>query len=282
MARYVLLILFTASIFTHCTTSRPWGTTWVKGFFADDTEITVAEWLEFVYYQDLAYYENYNRKKVIAPTNFFPDIALLPDLAFLDNDLKALFYQQNEKQLYFTQLGVSRAIYLPIPKSIEGNTKKIDSILSCPISGITYDQANEFCTWRTKVENIKLGKNSKFHFHLPTLEEYEIMNTKEDSLLTTKTTLCSTFNYASCTTCADRKIQRALENCGTQALPVASFKGNKYGLYDIQGNLCEMTIRDGVSYGGSYLHAARFSIEGQTISYKQAKKWVGFRTVYKK
>ena len=50
---------------TSCATKVPWGMQEVeKNVGVDDTEISAGEWLEFVCYTDLNYYEKNGNKKI--------------------------------------------------------------------------------------------------------------------------------------------------------------------------------------------------------------------------
>jgi len=121
-----------------------------------------------------------------------------------------------------------------------------DAYSSYPVVGVTWDQANAFCQWRTKTKNkyqkTKKKKSLVPNFRLPTEAEWEYAaraNRKDaiyfwgnshDSLKHTANTWEGDFPFK------NTKID-GYENLA----PVKSFPANNFGLYGMSGNVWEWT-----------------------------------------
>ncbi len=112
-----------------------------------------------------------------------------------------------------------------------------------PVVGITWQQANAFCKWRTKLMENARKANVGHEYRLPTeLEwEYAARGGIQAGLYpwggpyTTESTGCYLANF---------KPQRGRYELdgGVRTLPVASYHPNDYGLYDMAGNVAEWTL----------------------------------------
>lgn len=159
-----------------------------------------------------------------------------------------------------------------------------------PVVGVSYEQALDYCKWRTeRVEEFaqkissksKFGetyKNGKFYFRLPTREEWEYAASAGTKLpygfqsLQTKENLPN-FNVT------ETYSLGYYEQGGDITVPAFSKKPNSFGLYNTIGNVAEMTIDKGVSKGGSWANSIKECYIENSINYEKTSCWLGFRCV---
>ena len=150
---------------------------------------------------------------------------------------------------------------------------------SLPITGISYEQAIRFCEWRTQV-----NPEHNCSYRLPTEQEFKEINLKgfkdsekeaglRDSMFNTKCQ-CISFNYK-VIDCNDIKSKEWMN----KLMGVAYFFSDMNGVYDLQGNVSEMTMTKGVSKGGNYTLFAAQAHPDSTQYYAKPEKWLGFRCV---
>jgi len=141
--------------------------------------------------------------------------------------------------------------------------------LDFPITGLTFEQVNAFCIWRTE-----RYKKYNISFRLPTEKEWKSfalnsLSSKEqaqgfkDSLDVNNCKECPKFNY---------------------------FKENQTaflhydGMFDkspcdLFGNVSEMTTEKGIAKGGNYLLYAKQCHPDSVQRYSKPEKWLGFRCI---
>ena len=136
-----------------------------------------------------------------------------------------------------------------------------------PVRNITPAQAQDYCNWLSK----KIGKEVS----LPTKREYftlidisEILGKKEANIESTKTS--------------------SRWSSDPQTKEVKSYPPDKYGLYDIIGNVSEMTITEeggitlrGYSYADRWLNLSGTAIIAKNHGNYPPDAEIGFRTVLK-
>ena len=188
---------------------------------------------------------------------------------------------------------------------------------SYPMVGVSYEQANNYCKWRTDivneyilikkgiVENGFLEKGSE-NFTLKSFLDGTYKNIlrkvkPEDNYLIARYRLPSKeeWEYAAS---ADLDIKRyplgfkksIFSNSElasntkngnkeikklqfTATVPVSSYKTNKYKIYCMIGNVAEMTLTKGISKGGSWIHNTSDCEIRKEIKYEKPEKWLGFR-----
>lgn len=134
-----------------------------------------------------------------------------------------------------------------------------------PVALITYEQALDYCTWRSKAVSEKLGK--KITYRLPTIAEW-----KEIAEEVMKNDL--------------KRIEKALEETkkrirkdSTQYLlnEIAKPKSRIYNMFD---NVSEMTLEKGIAMGSNNyeLTDAKANLT-RLIKYNSPNAYLGFRCV---
>lgn len=279
------VILFFAVVTTSCALKKLSGTKMVESNLnIDQTEIDVRAWLS--YYTWKLEKEGLDSAKKV-----------LPDSTAVDESVWKLIKTKTDKYtsrfsfFTFQPLGY---FYDECQQSFDVCNKPITCLstyLNYPITGITYEQAVEFCKWRTKVvnENELFVEYDKKHvtFRLPTEEEWKrfvklgfteherqigfrdslaIMQDKK-----VKCNECPMYNYRHGASCDSlNRITVYVMGC---------FMPDKNQIYDTFGNVSEMTATKGVSKGGNYLLYAKQCHPDSIQHYSKPEKWLGFRCI---
>ncbi|MCI4669367.1 MAG: formylglycine-generating enzyme family protein [Bacteroidia bacterium] len=197
---------------------------------------------------------------------------------------------------------------------------------SYPLVGISYEQALAYCKWRSKIVTRYYNENNKssykviFKFRLPTPEEWKkfalaeklasIQLSKPEWYLKENFSTLDrdekkvaksyrSFNHLSVRNLKDTDLKDPFLNIG-DAYAVTSpastqtrthgFKPNDYGLYNLLGNVSEMTSERGVAMGGNWYSEPRLCLDVFTqaynkssekgyVKYTQPQPWLGFRCV---
>lgn len=161
-----------------------------------------------------------------------------------------------------------------------------------PVVGISYDQAKQFCAWRTNRVNevyyVYENKNVTFpidssnviprrvEFRLPTEEEWEFA-AKAGFDTSRFENNSSKIYFNTFETAAYRKVDEDYE----KFIPMKNYsvKPDRYNRYHLIGNVAEMTDIKGVAKGGSYIHTLKEGYYTQRINYHRPEYWLGFRCV---
>ena len=272
-------------------------------FYADQMEITVGEWL--YYLTDRAAHSPRDQWK-----QFLPDTSMLP------KDCRPLFevalthVKGKDKHImrsYSFNINSWVDVSDTLHKEIEiarGNRKM--NVMRFPIAGITHEQALDYCVWRTNTVNKMLNEDSRaakrldvrqVTFRLPTPEEFEHLSHHQNAKKKHARKLdpehidwpvsdssqggqsCKTWNYFNeDTTC--NYVKRQAELFGWNSpVETGTYGSSMHGLYDLLGNVAEMTSQKGMAKGGSCTHSAAACLPRQSQSYTQPAKWLGFRCV---
>jgi len=169
-----------------------------------------------------------------------------------------------------------------------------------PVVGITVEQAEQFCVWRSHMVNEMIYRTQNdidvswdstlyfkenINFRLPTPEEWEYaasagldINNFPFGYETTRDKKgYLKFHYD--TDSIPMYTNKASRfNCySILTAPVYSFAPNKYGIYNIIGNVAELTEKTNVAKGGSFIHHLDSCKVSQDISYSRPEAWLGFR-----
>ena len=277
---------------------------------ADQTEIRVGEWLNYIYYHNLKNYpmniftkepKNVNLFNDILNTNI--DTTLLPDKNILDQLPEKYLFKKCKTCELIKYNSLCDWTSLPFEKDSLDNKqskRRLLNYLELPIVGITYEQAIAFCNWRTTYDSTEwyipkgfppitfLTSRHEFVFKLPTPEEFDKLNPAADSIYNKKGIIAG-FNYKGATySCKKRRIKEN-NQCGKTRMTIFFNFPNYYRstkakysdgkISEVQGNVAEMTTIKGVSRGGSYHHFAKDSYRGINNYYEKPELWLGFRCV---
>ena len=150
-----------------------------------------------------------------------------------------------------------------------------------PVCCITWEGANEYCKWLTQIANKNHGK-LKVTFRLPTPAEWMMLVADPDKNgLDTgypdgfdASTGCYAFNFY-----VIDSVANTAEDGGYFTVNVSAYKHNRFGIYNLNGNVAEMTSDKSICKGGGWHDSF------EDCSYKVSKHYtlpsaeVGFRLV---
>lgn len=150
-----------------------------------------------------------------------------------------------------------------------------------PVVGVSYEQAVEFCKWRTeRVKSfyyLKYKKEIHLEYRLPNKQEWEMLAAMAQDLVGLESKnnekMPKLFNYRPK---HDTSFTFTYANI---TKPVRLYEKNYYGLYNMLGNVAEMVSEKNISKGGSWMHLSEQCRYGKDISYIKPQAWLGFRCV---
>jgi formylglycine-generating enzyme required for sulfatase activity len=132
-----------------------------------------------------------------------------------------------------------------------------------PVVNISYEGAQLFCEWLTEKYNSSSSRKfNKVVFQLPTEEQWEkaasggnqtvIYPWSSNELKDKKGNFFANFSHSS------NNNKGVLDETNNPDIinPVKSNKKNKYGIYNMGGNVAEMLVRKGTTKGGSWADEA--------------------------
>jgi formylglycine-generating enzyme required for sulfatase activity len=186
----------------------------------DDTEITMSEWLEFV----------------LNGTNI-----INPDMLHKNDTIFDHYFLTNPKK-NTTVIGTTN--YIEVQTNAEKTNRRENNFyLNLPVANVSFEQAIKFCEWRKKTDSIYAYANGlpqRYIFQLPSIDIYNSIIHGVDSIY--KDNGLSRFNYkGSRYFKKNKKSKNEQMYCGKKRIVNASFFSNDLLLYDLQGNVAEMT-----------------------------------------
>ncbi|MBX7241401.1 MAG: formylglycine-generating enzyme family protein [Bacteroidia bacterium] len=159
-----------------------------------------------------------------------------------------------------------------------------------PVVNIPYEGAVEYCKWLTRNYAVSVNPNFKNAvFRLPSEIEWEIAaqgGIKENiygfegvEIMDAKGNLMCNFKdiTAAVSSRKSHKNQMTMTDHHVITAPVKFYKPNALGVYNMSGNVAEMTLEKGYSKGGSWF-SPRDKVEiSQFEMYEKPEPFVGFR-----
>ncbi|MEA3445745.1 MAG: SUMF1/EgtB/PvdO family nonheme iron enzyme [Bacteroidota bacterium] len=255
-AKRVLIVLLSIFVFVAIklevvAQKAPPGTVaFSDNLYVDKQEIRNVDWREYMYW---------HLKKFGSQSEEY--IETLPDTLVWDNEMKKL--------------------YLRHP-----------NYANHPVVGISYHQAKAYCKWRTKVVNIFIFRRETkqtfnadstyedipqvFVYRLPTIEEWEDIS--RIPLRKYYIRKIEKKGYPR----GNFKPKDRINMSKVKTKPVDFGFKNKGGVYNLFGNVAEITSKRGVAKGGSWQHFDEQCIPESGFSYSGTESWLGFRCVCEK
>jgi hypothetical protein len=253
-----------------------------NGCLVDQMPITVDSWLSYYYWLK----DNSGEAQA---NSILPDSSLIPN--YIWGYIKLA--KTKPSGGFVTQLSLQTG--LPCPGSIDCSSlysldernsgQKIKKCLYgfYPITGVTFRQVYDFCIWRSKVS----GKGT-LTFRLPSEKEWKEIaysgmkeTDRKNGLIDStcrKNSTCASFNYRLTPESDDYSLWG---NDGMSLKPVDMFEPNLSGIFDMFGNVSEMTETQGVAKGGNFRLFAFQCHSDSVQKYSGPEIWLGFRCIVK-
>lgn len=238
--------------------------------FADAYEVSVGEWLAFL--------SDDKGNELLA--------SLLPDTNAVEEKVRPVYrayFSDNSSQMSFYSGLLGKKMRIHIQPN--ANKKEIEKLLKFPVTGITFEQAQQYCEWRSQQFNNMFfsGEDgTSIQFRLPTEEDWERMaidgNGKNKTCLDSVNDKgCNLFNYKASAECETAK--QIVQHRGAGTVFSTDFWPSYIGIHNMFGNVAEMTADKGVAKGGSYRHYAAECDAKRKQQYNAVQSWLGFRCV---
>ncbi|MBE9469427.1 MAG: SUMF1/EgtB/PvdO family nonheme iron enzyme [Bacteroidetes bacterium] len=252
------------------------------------------------------------KKQILAALLIFTSVATFSQVNLKEIDKSIV---EIEKILYASKYEVSNELYSTFLKSLikSGDVKnisitKIDTskwrestsnsepfvdlyhshpaYKKYPVVNISHEAAMMFCKWLTNEYNSNpKRKFKKVIFRLPSEKEWimaaqagnssAIYPWKGDRLQNKKGEFVCNFKHENKDTV--RLDGKPNKNVNITAR-VDSYRPNKFGIYNMSGNVSEMINKNGIAKGGSWYESLEFlTIASKSVYDGSAKSFVGFR-----
>lgn len=237
------------------------------------------------------------RKKQFVP----PGTVRLSDTLFIDKEeISNLSWQE---YLYWlkTMYGSNSAEYqAALPDSTvwlyDGMTSNLpwqslffqmNHFKSFPVSGLSYEQALDFCKWRTERVRYFMNFSKRyvdcdFYYRLPSKSEWEfaangspeVFNRLSPPIVIKANPSTTVINVS-----WPANLKYVEGGSWDHPIAVRSYMANLLGIFDMTGNVAEMLNEKGLCKGGSFYHHPEEARNGKTLTYQKAAAWLGFRCV---
>lgn len=238
--------------------------------------------------------------------NLFIDVTEMDNLAWLEYMYwvaKVYGFESNQFKSTLPDTIVWRQLYKDFKLYKKADIDEVETLpeyylrhpafQNHPLVGISFDQAQSYCVWRTNRVNEVLymeeHKHLKFPidtnlsipqkviYRLPSRQEWELAALAGfDSLKFRAQGKDKIYYYSK-----DLSTQFFESSNYNRFIPlsVRAIKKDKSNRYHFIGNVAEMISEEGVAKGGSYVHFMDNSNIKSELKYDEPKYWLGFRCV---
>ncbi|MDD4150014.1 MAG: SUMF1/EgtB/PvdO family nonheme iron enzyme [Bacteroidales bacterium] len=261
MKRIFLLLFVSGVIMPNLFSAKPIippGTVKINdSLYIDKTEVQNIDYIEFVYWTQKEYgldSEEYS--------------SILPDTL-----VWKVQYNEPMIQLYFRHPAYQKH----------------------PVVGVSFEQANRYCQWRTdRVNEMLYLKINKLPFgalqnkiqvptyvvyRLPSIEEWEsVAELPFSKRMTEKFERKKYRNTHRYNLNVSNEIGMP-DDMASITASVESYWPNELGVFNMIGNLAEMTSEKGIAKGGSWKHKPDEVNIQKSFDYESAGDWIGFRCI---
>ncbi len=235
----------------------PPGTVWLKtNLYVDITEVRNFDYMEYIYWtQKFHGKESEKYKSILPDTN-----------VWTSNSMNNAPYTD----YYFRH----------------------PSYRDYPLVGVSYEQATEYCKWRSDrvneyiyvnntkkvtflVDSFRTNYPKICEYRLPSKEIYdEIINAKfsESALNAAKKSKSQLYNYKN-------KKTSDSNNVADITAPVYAYRPNILDIYNLKGNVLELTDKKGIARGGSYINTLEELESDKEYIYTKPEAYLGFRCI---
>ncbi len=244
--------------------------------YIDVTEVNVGNWMD--YYKWL--FENKSENEAL---KVLPDSNEVTKFVweYINREIKNIKFPEGSGKQKFVTHVTGNCDEILNKDNFYQKYKGKYGIYGCPykiepITGLSYEQVVGYCKWKTLVKG-----NNQITYRLPTseewmqfalqgLSEYNKSPRAMDSICA-KSDDCHVFNF--------KYTFKDLTDNGSSIVAVAQYSPSYIGVYDLFGNVSEMTLTKGEAKGGNYnIFAIQCHIDS-IQPYTKPEKWLGFRCV---
>ncbi|MEI6021653.1 MAG: SUMF1/EgtB/PvdO family nonheme iron enzyme [Bacteroidota bacterium] len=221
--------------------------------YCDETEVSNLSWTEFVYWTKTKYGKNSEAY-----------LATLPDKRVWMIDSSKVYFPYASS--YF-----SLAVYK-----------------NYPVVGISYEQAQAFCKWRTERVREYMWISKKyplinFEYRLPSKAEWELLSNNGCGVFNQKNDFTFKYNHQKALVYNINYHANCIFNDTVpkikEAMPVDVYQKNYFGLKNMIGNVREMVLEKSISKGGGWRDKLEDCRVGKDQHYGMAANDLGFRCV---
>jgi formylglycine-generating enzyme required for sulfatase activity len=157
-----------------------------------------------------------------------------------------------------------------------------------PVVGVSYEQAIEFCKWKTEKVAEYFTREKKhsdltFEFRLPSKKEWEFLSSDCIEIIKNNGRNKKgqvAFNHRWAKDNEEWMKEKEGDRMESEIFaPVLSYWPNNLKLYNMLGNVAEMVSEKGISKGGSWTNVLEECRVEKDIPYSKPSAMIGFRCV---